>query len=612
MADANLGQDDIDRMLAEMGVGDQAATAPAAVPPAPAPVPEPVPVPVPVAPVPVASVPPAPVEAPGQPVAPGSGSGTLDSTQIEALVAQATVATVKQPASPAAASTASGQLGQDEIDKLLADLDPATRQHAGGNQTGHLSQENIDKLLSELNMPGGGEDSEVVPTTKTRERQMKASGPAAATKTTAKASTVSQKPASASASASGEGPLSQDDVDKLLAQLGATSSPIGAAKIDPVTGAVASASATAAEPPRSTRTVPPAPAPVEAQTRQTELTATLSAEEIERIVAKQNDAPPGHDSEAVIAQSDIDALVKQLATATGSPDGTEVANAIAGKTADIDRIQAEAEAAAGPLPEMTADAVDVNGVLGRTAATSSLAVPTAPITTISGVATVATFEWRAAGWVLIAAVLALAVSVGALIMLTRSVRQLSDEIRAEREIEHPTVDTYAEKLGLALAKLAEADEAECARGVRWMEELKRDNPEHAAEVGVALARNFRSREAWRRAADEYAAALELRGGLAEDPRILLEQADCQARLGDESGAVRTIYALLAGEERWLAERSSDGRPTPERERNRQAVADAYLVLGRLLVRIPTVAARTAAPVREASATAASTSGGGGH
>lgn len=562
MADGNLGQDDIDRMLAEMGAGEPAAPAKPPEPPPPAQ--------------------PAAAAAPS-----ADASGPLGQDQIDALVAQATESTAPKPS---AASTATGQLGQDEIDKLLADLDPATRAHAAPGQTGRLSQDHIDKLLGDLEVPGGGQDSEVAKASvsKTGQPAAKPAEPAAAAKAPAAAE------ASAAKGASAEGPLSQDDIDKLLSQLGASTKSIGAEK----TGTVKAAEAATAKP---TRTVPPAPAPVEAKPKDAEQTASLTPEEIDRIVAKQAESPPGHDSEAVIAQSDIDALVKQLASATGAHDAENVADAIANRAEDIDRVQAEA-AAAEASPELTKDAVDVNGVLGHTASTTTgLATPHGMAT----VATVATFEWRFAQWLLAAAVLFLCFCTGALIVLTGSVRQLSGELRAEREAEHPAVDGYADKLRLALAKLDEADEAERARGVRWMEELKRQHPERAADVGLALARHFRSREAWRRASDEYGAALEVMGGIADDPRILLEQADCQARLGDETGAVRTIYALLAGESRWLAERTADGRPAPEIDRNRQAVADAYLVLGRLLARGPAaVASQISGPASPSPAAAA--------
>src|SRR6185369_13346006 len=158
-------------------------------------------------------------------------------------------------------------------------------------------------------------------------------------------------------------------------------------------------------------------------------------------------------------------LVKQLANATGSPDAQEVADAIAGKAADIERLQAEA---APQSPEMTRDAVDINGVLGRTASTASSITPPSLSPATTAIATVASVEWRGAQFLLYAAVLFLAFSAGGLVWLTLSVRQLSGELHAEREIEHPTVNGYAEQMRLALAKLDEPDEAERARGVGWL------------------------------------------------------------------------------------------------------------------------------------------------
>jgi hypothetical protein len=354
---------------------------------------------------------------------------------------------------------------------------------------------------------------------------------------------------------------------------------VGAAKAT-AAAAAAAETADAAQAPSgetpSRRKIPPAPEPVVSASRGADATQALSPEEIDRIVAKQGAGDAASDSEAEIAQSDIDALVKQLAQATGAPEAQEVADAIVGKAADIDRMQEEA---AQPSPELTRDAVDVNSVLGRTASTTSVhAMPGAV-----AVATVATVEWRAAKWLLAAAVLLLGLCSGALIVLTASVGSLTGELRAARAVEQPAADGYAERLRLALAKLEERDEAERARGVRWMEDLKRQHPERGADIAIALARHFRSRQAWRRASEEYGAAIEA-GGSADDPRVLLEQADCLARIEDLGGAIRTVYSLLAGESRWLAERDAAGRANPHLERNRQAVADAYLVLGRLLSR----------------------------
>ena len=586
MADGNLGQDDIDKMLSELGAGGaQPAT------------PEP--------PKPLST--PAPVAA----AASAGGNEALDQDAIDALIAQASEA-ISAPPKPAIVSAGpGGHLDQNEIDKLLADLDPHSRKSNATNSSSaatHLDQNDIDRLLNELEVQTGGSASEVLPAA-AKAPASKSSPiavvakppPAQPLATTAVAAMPAAAPAvTASAvkrQGAAEGPLSQDDIDKLLSELGAPSSSLGAEKKQaPVVEA----------PVRSGRTVPPAPQPVEQAPAKPAADATqaLSAEEIDAIVAKQGStAPPGSESEAVIAQSDIDALVKQLAQATGSPEADEVAEAIAGKAADIDRIQAEA---ASPLgPELTRDAVDVNTVLGHTASTTSLHAQPMPM---FNVATVGVGEWRWGQWILMAAVLALCVCSGALILLTFRVSDLSVELRAAREVEHPAVDGYADKLRLALAKLGESDEAERARGVRWMEDIKRQFPDRASEVGIALARHLRSREAWRRAADEYGAALETLSG-SDDPRVLLEYADCLVRLGDDAGAIRQVYTLLAAEARWVAERDPEGRPVSGLDRNRQAIADAYLMLGRLL-------ARTGAPVpmakQSASAAPAAEPAGGHH
>lgn len=590
MANGSLGQDDIDKMLAELGATDAKPAAPAspeAAPPADA---SPPPAAV-TAEAPAAAAAPAPPPSAPVPGQAGQSSSLLDQNAIDALIAQ-TADALKQPVvAKTTSKIASGHLDQQEIDKLLADLDPHTRTQKAAPSASNtqLSDKDLDRLLNELDVPAGGGSSEALPATSARagsgSKQATAAtqtaapmpAPAAPAAPAATAATVTAAPApapaapvaSATAAPAKEGPLSQDDIDKMLAELGAQDTSVGAEKTKK--------EAPPPEPQR--RTIPPAPAPVEvAPNSASEATQALSPEEIDAIVAKQTAAPPGSESEAVIAQSDIDALVKQLAQATGSPEEQAVAEAIAEKASVIDRMQAAPQ----PPPELTADAVDVNSILGRTASTTSLRAQPMAMASVN-LATVPTGEWRFAWGMLAAAVLLLALCSGALIVLTMSVTSLSKELRAAREVEHPAVDAYADKLRLALAKLAEADEAERARGVRWMEELKRQHPDHAADVGIALARHFRAREAWRRAADEYGSALEA-GAAVDDPRVPLEHADCLARLGDEPGAIRQIYLLLADEARWLAERDAEGRPIAALERNRQAIADAYLVLGRLLAR----------------------------
>ncbi|HAT10514.1 MAG TPA: hypothetical protein DCS97_07960, partial [Planctomycetes bacterium] len=559
MADGSLGQDDIDKLLAELDAGGSKPPADAA--PAAAPVSAP-----------AAAPAPAPVPAPA--------AEALDQDAIDALISQATEAITTPAPKPSTATSSGGHLDQGEIDKLLAELNPTTRQQAAvstGNT--HLDQQEIDKLLNELEVPAGaGSASEIASA---------ASPPPAGA--TSKAATPAAPGAKPSASATVEGPLSQSDIDKLLAELGAPQSRVGAAKVDPEPAAAPAPVAEAVAKP--TRKVPPAPEPVATIPRAgSDATQALSADEIDAIIAKQgSDAPPGTDSEAVIAQSDIDALVKQLAQATGAPEAEEVAAAIAGKDADIDRLQAESSPP--DSPEFTRDAVDVNSVLGRTASTASIHAQPVMTTTV---ATVTTFEWRWTGGLLAAAVLFLGICSGALIVLTANIAGLSGELRAAREIEHPAADGYADKLRLALAKLEERDESERARGVRWMEELKRVHPDRASDIGLALARYFRGLGAWRRAADEYAAALESAGG-DDDPRVLLEHADCLTRLGDQAGAIRQVYAVLASEARWLAASDTAGRPSPDLERNRQAVADAYLTLGRLLARSREGGALASAP-----------------
>ena len=56
------------------------------------------------------------------------------------------------------------------------------------------------------------------------------------------------------------------------------------------------------------------------------------------------------------------------------------------------------------------------------------------------VATVGIGEWRWGQYLLIAAVLMLGICSGVLIMLTMSVANLSGELKAARDVEHPAVE----------------------------------------------------------------------------------------------------------------------------------------------------------------------------
>jgi hypothetical protein len=505
------------------------------------------------------------------------------------------------PSIPPSTATSTGRLEQNQIDQLLAELNPTTRRvtnaaNAPASSTGGLSQDAIDQPLNDLGAPGSGDsqasaaavpaaDAAVAPAL--AEAVAQPSKPATGlvgrtTGSVAKPTTGSTaKPATATVAAPtaagppSEGPMSQDDIDKLLAELGTSTTSINAEK---TRSEPAPAEAPAAKGPRR---IPPAPEPVDAGAKApppvaaADATQALSPDEIASIVAKQQDqAPPGHESEAVIAQSDIDALVKQLAQATGGSEAQQLGEELAKHAADIDKAQEGAPPM--PAPEVTRDALDVNSVLSHTQSTATVVLSPAHATLPPG-STITTVEFRAARWLLAAAVVLLGLCAGSLIVLTRSVHDLSGEIRKEREVERPVADGFAGKLELAVAKLREPDDAEQARAVRWLDELRRQHPDHAPDLALVLARHYRGRQAWRRAADEYLAVVE--AGIPEDPRVLLEQAECLAALGDLAGAVRTVYGLQANEAGWLA-----AAPGPILDRNRQAVTDSYLVLGRLLTR----------------------------
>ncbi len=450
--------------------------------------------------------------------------------------------------STATASVVAGAAVEDDDESPppVPAAEPVAAAPAAPEAAGPLSQSEIDMMLAAL---GGATTPEAPPSA-----PAPVMGSAAAT-----AGTSSKLRASQEVSASG--PLGQSDIDALLAQLGAS----------------------APEPAKPVTTAPTVitKATVAAdKTGANAATLALSADALEQLVNKhdQGDQPP---NEAMIAQSDIDALVQQLAGATGPAttqsgmDSKSMAQQLKERGAELDRAMANAP----PPPRLTVDAVDVRQVLGTGHSPGTTSAHSAPST---GSSLVAQVDFRGARWLLVAAVLLLAVCTGFLMVSVSVMRTLADELRLERLAATPTPgDSYADDLRAGRTLIGVNDSAEQAKGVLLLERLKARWPSHEEEVALVLARHHRAHAGWRKAADEYALVAE---GEQSDPAVYAEYAEVLARLDERDAAIRTCYRVLANEARWTAAQDEQGntRPQDERTRARAMVDSAALTLARLL------------------------------
>jgi hypothetical protein len=201
-----------------------------------------------------------------------------------------------------------------------------------------------------------------------------------------------------------------------------------------------------------------------------------------------------------------------------------------------------------------------------------------------GVPVMAPAELKGARWLLVAAVLFLAVCATTLGMVVQAINGLSSELKTQREAALTPSNSFANDYKAAVAQLGAQDATEMAKGVLFMGRLKARYPGHEAEIALALGRHFRAKGAFHQAAEEFSTLAETGHGLFDDPRIFLDYAACLTELGDMPAATRQVYRLLANEDRYLAPRDHNGlmRPGDEVVRNQQAVQDAYLTLGRML------------------------------
>lgn len=442
---------------------------------------------------------------------------SLSQDDIDALINQvsggtsapAPVPPTSAPAADPAATLAASQLNQDDISALIDQVaKPATA--AVGNAT------------------KSGNQSKTIPKTGTVEKA---------------------------------GPLGQDDIDQLLAELG-SSNPAKAG---------ASTTSTTSRPSVPTTSAAHASDSQRQGTTSNGPTLALSPDDLDALVDKQAGQTSNHREAPMIDQTDIDALVRQLANATGEPDTKKISEALAKHEGEIDQLLTT-----NPDPRMTVDAVDMPA-----ARRGSTGIGAAPVYA-SALPVMAPAELRGTRWLLAAAVLFLAMCATTLVLVVGAINGLQNQLKAQHLAQLAPSDIFADDFKAALAQLATGDNDQVAKGVLFLQRLKVRHPSHEGEIALELARHFRTGALYRQAAEEYASLAE--SGPFDDPRVYLEYADALAQGRDLSGAIRQVYRLLASEEAYLGPRDRRNQPRPADEvaRNRDALRDAYLALGRLL------------------------------
>jgi hypothetical protein len=559
---------------------------------------------------------------------------SLGQAEIDALINQVGQAAAKgetpRPLSKGTHVTKS--LGQAEIDALINQVQDATDRPGTSPQpkssaltksvqsqtssakvahvTKGLGQDEIDALINQVQDPGEKPSTDPVskgsgPLTKSP-TQVNKNAPVADKGATASdkanrgidhllASVESQAHQKAQNQITGSdgrdisasGPLAQDDIDRLLAELGAAtpSKDTTGRTAKPSTERAPSRPATSNERapnrPATSKTsapmVKPQSAPHAAPTTGVPAggaaTVALSAADLEALVTKQSGIESDHSEAPMIDQGDIDALVKQLANATGAPDTKRISDALAQHEGEIDKLLEKAANA-----NSTMDAVEITRSTppsgGRAVAIGapSMAVVTA-------------HELHGTRWLLAAAVLFLGMCSTTLIIVVNSINSLSHELHEGHHATLTPTDSFGDDLKAALAKLNSEDDGEVTKGVLYLQRLKIRHPSHLADIALTLARHFRAHGAHRQAIDEYVSLSDNATGPFDDPRIYLDYANSLVQVGELAMATKQVYLLLANEDAYLGDHDRRGlaRPADEVARNRQAVQDAYLSLGQLIV-----------------------------
>jgi hypothetical protein len=143
----------------------------------------------------------------------------------------------------------------------------------------------------------------------------------------------------------------------------------------------------------------------------------------------------------MIDQNDIDALVKQLANATGAPDTKRISDALAKHEGEIDKLLGQAGDA-----KVTMDAIPMAALQG-----SSGSNPRPGATTLA-VPVMAPAELKGTRWLLAAAVLFLAVCSFTLGLVVNAINGLSLELKTQHQAALVPSNSFADDYKAAIAQ----------------------------------------------------------------------------------------------------------------------------------------------------------------
>ena len=234
-----------------------------------------------------------------------------------------------------------------------------------------------------------------------------------------------------------EGPLGQDDIDSLLAEMNggeeaqpsqeASDGPLGQDDIDAMLAEM-SGEVEAVKDDGSQKT------DVVSETER--INSDLSQEEIDSLVDKQGAGD--EDSEALIDQNDIDALVRQMSEATSPPAAEHVTDMLEKRGGDIEVLLNEAAKNVD-----TSDAISEIASFDQAASSGEKVVYGPPVNAM------APEELRGTRFLLAAAVFLLAMCTAAMVFVVSSINRLSGELHANRETVTTPTDDYSEDLQVA-------------------------------------------------------------------------------------------------------------------------------------------------------------------
>jgi hypothetical protein len=308
----------------------------------------------------------------------------------------------------------------------------------------------------------------------------------------------------------------------------------------------------------------------------------LSKEKLDALVAKHGNVATvaiGHDKEVMLTQDDIDALVQQLSKTTGTSEQmTEILQKHGGtidvlmqREADTARLTKQARATEATIIDSKTSSF--GSILATQATGPMLAMPM-----------MAAGEMRSTRYLLAAAVIFLALCTVMLTGMITAISGLSTALREDRlatAVPNPS-DDYSADFDAALKYLQSDDEAEAAKGVNFIQKLKRKYPERQIDLSLTLARHYRAHETHGKAAQEYAEVIE-HGASRGDPQVFIDYANSLMAVHDDGTALKVVYTLLANEQDYLAGGSSASmRSSEDLAKYRAVLQQAYLLLGRLL------------------------------